>query len=110
VHALTTSGLPLSTDILRVCQHVSKVPNSEVAFSFDHLVGAEEERGGIWMPKDRAVAELMTNSNATLAHVIVDKAEQACRRSDALEKRRMLMDAWSAYCEPKTSAKHCAAA
>jgi hypothetical protein len=28
----------------------------------------------------------------------------AYRRSDALEKRRKLIDAWSAYCEPKTSA------
>jgi integrase len=34
-----------------------------------------------------------------LAHVIGDKAEQAYRRSDALEKRRRLMDAWAAYCE-----------
>jgi len=39
-----------------------------------------------------------------LAHVVGDKAEQAYRRSDALEKRRKLMEAWSAYCEPKTSA------
>ncbi len=38
-----------------------------------------------------------------LAHVIGDKAEQAYRRSDALEKRRKLMEAWSAYCEPKAS-------
>jgi integrase len=38
-----------------------------------------------------------------LAHVIGDKAEQAYRRSDALEKRRKLMDAWAAYCDrPKT--------
>jgi integrase len=36
-----------------------------------------------------------------LAHVIGDKAEQAYRRSDALEKRRKLMDEWGAYCEPK---------
>src|SRR6478672_3735242 len=36
-----------------------------------------------------------------LAHVIGDKAEQAYRRSDALEKRRNLMDAWANYCEPK---------
>lgn len=36
-----------------------------------------------------------------LAHVIGDKAEQAYRRGDALEKRRKLMDAWCAYCEPK---------
>ena len=39
-----------------------------------------------------------------LAHVIGDKAEQAYRRGDALEKRRKLMEAWAAYCEPKTSA------
>jgi hypothetical protein len=32
-----------------------------------------------------------------LAHVVGDKAEQAYRRSDALEKRRKLMEAWSAY-------------
>jgi integrase len=36
-----------------------------------------------------------------LAHVIGDKAEQAYRRSDALEKRRKLMEAWAGYCEPK---------
>lgn len=38
-----------------------------------------------------------------LAHVIGDKAEQAYRRSDALEKRRKLMQAWAAYCEPRTA-------
>jgi hypothetical protein len=36
-----------------------------------------------------------------LAHVIGDKAEQAYCRSDALEKRRRLMEAWASYCEPK---------
>ena len=35
-----------------------------------------------------------------LAHVIGDKAEQAYRRDDALERRRPLMEAWAAYCEP----------
>jgi len=40
---------------------------------------------------------------SALAHVIGDKAEQAYRRSDALEKRRKLMEAWAAYCEPKGS-------
>jgi hypothetical protein len=34
----------------------------------------------------------------------VDKAEQAYRRSDALEKRRKLMETWASYCEPKISA------
>ena len=40
-------------------------------------------------------------TEAALAHVIGDKAEQAYRRSDALEKRRKLMEAWTSYCEPK---------
>jgi integrase len=34
-----------------------------------------------------------------LAHVIGDRAEQAYRRSDALARRRELMDLWSNYCE-----------
>ena len=43
-------------------------------------------------------------TESALAHVIGDKAEQAYRRSDALEKRRKLMDAWAQYCEPKRAA------
>jgi hypothetical protein len=39
-----------------------------------------------------------------LAHAVGDKAEQAYRRGDALEKRRRLMDAWTAYCEQKPAA------
>jgi integrase len=38
-----------------------------------------------------------------LAHVIGDKAEQAYRRGDALEKRRKLMETWATYCEPSNS-------
>src|SRR5262249_45987115 len=41
-------------------------------------------------------------TETALSHVIGDKAEQAYRRSDALEKRRKLMEAWASYCEPKT--------
>ena len=33
-----------------------------------------------------------------LAHVIGDKAEQAYRRSDALARRRELMDVWARHC------------
>ncbi|MHC2584189.1 tyrosine-type recombinase/integrase [Bradyrhizobium diazoefficiens] len=40
-------------------------------------------------------------TETALSHVIGDKAEQAYRRSDALEKRRKLMEAWAAYCEPR---------
>ncbi len=42
-------------------------------------------------------------TETALAHVIGDKAEQAYRRRDALDKRRKLMEAWAAYCEPKAS-------
>jgi integrase len=35
---------------------------------------------------------------AALAHAVGDKVEAAYRRSDALEKRRKLMDAWGRYC------------
>jgi integrase len=38
-------------------------------------------------------------AEAALAHVVGDKAEQAYRRSDALEKRRDLMEAWALFCE-----------
>jgi integrase len=36
-------------------------------------------------------------AEAALAHVVGDKAEQAYRRSDALERRRALMEEWAAY-------------
>jgi len=42
-------------------------------------------------------------AEAALAHVIGDKAEQAYRRSDALEKRRELMEAWARFCEPSAA-------
>ena len=38
-----------------------------------------------------------------LSHVIGNQAEQAYRRSDALDKRRKLMDAWADYCEPRAT-------
>ena len=38
-----------------------------------------------------------------IAHVIGDKAEQAYRRDDALERRRPMMEAWAAFCEPGAS-------
>ena len=40
-----------------------------------------------------------------LAHIIGDKAEQAYRRDDALERRRPLMAAWAAFCEPNAGSK-----
>jgi integrase len=40
-----------------------------------------------------------------LAHRISDKAEAAYRRGDQFEKRRKLMEAWAAFCEPRQSGK-----
>jgi len=36
-------------------------------------------------------------AEAALAHTIGDKVEAAYRRSDALERRRKLMDAWASF-------------
>lgn len=44
-------------------------------------------------------------AEAALAHVIGDKAEQAYRRGDALEKRRALMAAWASFCDPQVDDK-----
>jgi len=40
-----------------------------------------------------------------LAHRVSDKAEAAYRRGDQFDKRRKLMEAWAAFCEPRASAK-----
>jgi integrase len=42
---------------------------------------------------------------AALAHAIENKTEAAYRRSDALEKRRALMAAWAACCNPEKEAR-----
>lgn len=38
-------------------------------------------------------------AEAALAHTLKDKTEAAYRRSDALQKRRILMEDWSKYCD-----------
>lgn len=40
-------------------------------------------------------------AEAALAHRVGDSTEAAYRRGDALEKRRTMMAAWAAHCEPK---------
>ncbi len=39
-------------------------------------------------------------AEAALAHAVGDETEQAYRRSDALDRRRELMDAWASFCFP----------
>src|SRR5262249_17050156 len=41
-------------------------------------------------------------AETALAHVIGDLSEQAYRRSDALERRRALMEAWADFCTAET--------
>ena len=38
---------------------------------------------------------------ACMAHTISDKVEAAYRRGDQFEKRRVMLEAWAAWCEPK---------
>ena len=40
-------------------------------------------------------------AEAALAHRVGDSTEAAYRRGDALEKRRTMMAAWAAFCDPK---------
>ena len=42
-------------------------------------------------------------AEAALAHVIENKAEAAYRRSDAIEKRRAMMNSWTNFCNGKSS-------
>ena len=43
-------------------------------------------------------------AEACLAHAVGNEVERAYRRSDALEQRRKLMDAWAAYCSGEAAA------
>jgi hypothetical protein len=45
-----------------------------------------------------------STGNAGSNLIFVFGSRTAYRRGDALEKRRKLMEAWAAYCEPKRSA------
>jgi len=44
-------------------------------------------------------------AEAGLAHAVGDQTERAYRRSDALARRRELMDAWARHCEGEAGAK-----
>ena len=59
----------------------------------------------------RATFRTWAEEVATFPHAVIEQAmghqvgtqvERAYRRTDILEKRRALMDAWAAHCEPNT--------
>jgi len=84
------SGRPLSVMALEMVLRRMSVENTTVhgfRSAFRDWAGNETH-----FPRELA--------EHALAHVIGDKAEQAYRRSDALEKRRALMAAWAHFCEP----------
>jgi integrase len=83
-----SAGRPLSNMAMEMCLRRMNVEGATVhgfRSTFRDWAGNETHF-------TREVAE------AALAHVIGDKAEQAYRRSDAIEKRRELMSAWALYC------------
>jgi integrase len=58
--------------------------------------------------RDRAGDETATPREvveAALAHATGGSVEQAYRRSDALAKRRLLMEAWAPYCGDRSDGK-----
>ena len=87
------AGRPLSDDAMRAALRRMGVENATT----HGMRSAFRDWSGNETHFPRELAE------QALAHVIGDKAEQAYRRSDALEKRRALMDAWAAYCEPSSA-------
>ena len=84
------AGKPLSGMAMEMCLRRMNVEDATV----HGFRSAFRDWAGNETHFPREIAE------AALAHVIGDKAEQAYRRGDALEKRRDLMDAWAAWCEP----------
>jgi integrase len=85
------AGKPLSNMSMEMILRRMKVTNATMhgfRSSFRDWVGNETEYA-------RELAE------AALAHVVGDAVEQAYRRGDALEKRRVLMQAWEVYCGSK---------
>ncbi|WP_277909407.1 tyrosine-type recombinase/integrase [Komagataeibacter kakiaceti] len=84
------TGKPLSDMTLtKICRDagIAAVPHG-FRSSFRDWVAEETEFDG-------DIAEM------ALAHAIASKVEAAYRRGNLLEKRRVLMDAWGAYCIPK---------
>ena len=83
-------GKPLSGMAMEMMLRRMKIENATVhgfRSSFRDWAGNETN-----FPRELA--------EQALAHVIGDKAEQAYRRGDALERRRALMDAWADFASP----------
>ena len=112
-------SVPLSGRAIEILECVRKMQTSEYVFpgqregrplssmAFDMLLrrmGRDVTTHGFrssfrdWAGNETSFPRELAEHS--LAHVIGDKAEQAYRRSSALERRRALMDAWARYCGP----------
>jgi hypothetical protein len=89
IWASTQSGtISGRCDIFAASAHLQQIERREIG-------SVQREGAGNVSNFPREITE------TALARVIGDKAEQAYRRGDALEKRRKLMEAWAGYCEPR---------
>lgn len=88
-------GKSLSGMVLEMVLHRMKIENATV----HGFRSTFRDWAGDRTPFPRDVCE------AALAHKIKDETERAYRRTDALEKRRTLMDAWAAYCAAPATGK-----
>lgn len=86
----TKSGKPLSAMAMEMV-----LRRMDVAVTVHGFRSSFRDWAGNETVFPREIAE------TALAHVIGDKAEQAYRRGDALERRRVMMQEWADYCEPK---------
>ena len=71
---------------------------TDCKLEFDRLLDRKQRKKRVF-----AVGTRVTSRPSRSVRAALDKAEQAHRRSDALDKRRKLMEAWPTYCEPKGS-------
>jgi integrase len=85
------AGKPLSDTAMEIVLRRMKITNATV----HGMRSALRDWAGNETGYPREVLE------HALAHAAGDRTEQSYRRSDALERRRPLMSAWAAYCEPR---------
>lgn len=114
--------VPLSDAAIAVLEQMREVRQNEFMFPGDRRAMMSNKAMDMLLPRtgrDVTVhgfrstfkdwASERTNfpnevSEAALAHAVGDKVEAAYRRGDMFEKRRMLMEAWTAYCTNKDAA------
>ena len=75
-----TSGLHSEADIVATGQHVSKVPNSEVVASFDHLVGGRDE--GRWNCEAKALSGLTIDDKLEVSGLVDWQISRLCSFKD----------------------------